>query len=565
VDLILEVVSPQAAALRDASRHTFDEKGGTIGRETDNSWVLPHLAGRHAEVTYAKGVFFIRNSSQYDVLLNSRPLVPGETWRLKPGDRLFVGPYELGVSVVDSEGLPPLAQDDAGRGLLESCGINGDPREPSDRTPSLVDPPSAELPTAIDLSAILPDDDPLGEERSEPPSRAISGPREATSEPSEELDPLALLNLQEDQPPSRRPPPTAPDLDSGSPLDQHFRPRAAVPDTRMAPPLPRADPNAIPDDYDPLGASEPLVPPSQSAPLAPRPTPHADIATVLSDAQLPPPLVDLNPAQARREGDVEFSAYCPFTLPPSAWQSFVVYVHTPSARRQVHNDSEQFFGRGSPADVSRTRARASICEGAEIQVAPSLPDCEFNPPRASILLMEEWHRVLFRVRASVSRAPLRDGVVQFYVGPVLVGELAITTWVGDMRSADSDRPIGVHAEAYQAVFVSYCHQDAVIVDQLQRAYSVLGIDYLRDIAILRSGEEWNEAILAKIPTADIFQLCWSHTARASRFVEQEWRCALQFERRNFIRPVYWETPMPEAPSEMAHLHFAQLQWLQQGV
>jgi hypothetical protein len=102
----------------------------------------------------------------------------------------------------------------------------------------------------------------------------------------------------------------------------------------------------------------------------------------------------------------------------------------------------------------------------------------------------------------------------------------------------------------------------MLVDQLQRAYSVLGIDYIRDIAALRSGEAWSEAILAKIPTADIFQLCWSHSAKTSRFVEQEWRAALKYERRNFIRPVFWETPMPAAPRELAHLHFAQLRWLQ---
>jgi hypothetical protein len=227
----------------------------------------------------------------------------------------------------------------------------------------------------------------------------------------------------------------------------------------------------------------------------------------------------------------------------------------------VQGDSEQFFVGEARPDISRARAQAQITEGAEIQVVPLLPDCEFNPPRASVLWMEDWHRVLFRVRAFRSRAPLRDGVVQFYVGPVLVGELPITTWVGD-RPEHGAGPASWRAEAYRAVFVSYCHKDAMLVDQLQRAYSVLGIDYIRDIAALRSGEAWSEAILAKIPTADIFQLCWSHSAKTSRFVEQEWRAALKYERRNFIRPVFWETPMPAAPRELAHLHFAQLRWLQ---
>ena len=49
VTLILEVVSPEPTA-GGASRQTFHEEGGSIGRESDNSWVLPHskVSGLHA-------------------------------------------------------------------------------------------------------------------------------------------------------------------------------------------------------------------------------------------------------------------------------------------------------------------------------------------------------------------------------------------------------------------------------------------------------------------------------------------------------------------------------------
>ena len=529
--LILEIVSPQVSAPGVVERYTFYEIGGTIGRETDNSWVLPHLAGRHAEVSYANGVFFIRNTSQYDIVLNARLLVPGETWRLKRGDRLFVGPYELGVSVVDSAGLPPMAQDDAGRDLLEGAGI--------------------------DLSSTLSDGDVFAPAPSRPPSGATPAPREAAAKPSEELDPFALPDPSEGRQVPRKLRPSPWDLDARSPLDAHFRPPIAVPGPAATP----SEPNAIPDDYDPLAPDE-LAP---TPPSLPRPQMPSPVAA--------PPGPDSDPDQryAHRvsqpphpRGSVEFSAYFPSVLPPSSWQSIVVYAHVPSARRQVQADSTHFFdGKASP-DVSRARARTLIREGAEIQIVPWLPDCEFNPPRASISWMEEWHRVVFRVRTLTSDESSRVGVVRFYVGCVLVGELSIWPAVMDLdTSANTPPAMRSRDAAYQSVFVSYSHDDAVIVDQLQHAYSVLGMAYIRDVNMLRSGEHWNDAIVSAIPSADIFQLCWSHAAKGSRFVEREWRCALGLQRRHFIRPVFWETPIPEPPTELAHLHFAQLQWLQQ--
>jgi FHA domain len=193
----------------------------------------------------------------------------------------------------------------------------------------------------------------------------------------------------------------------------------AEPDVRPLPSALRSNPFAITQDDDLLSRLRPTI-----LGAAPKPTPV--------------------------EGQVEVSAYCPFVLPPSSWQSFVVYAHLPSARPQVQSDSEQFFEAGSRAEASRTRARARIKEGAEIQIVPWLENCEFNPPRASVLWMEEWHRVLFRVRALPRRKGLRDGIVRFYVGPVLVGEISVSAWVEKKQSPVRRSAVAWRAEAYQA-------------------------------------------------------------------------------------------------------------------
>jgi hypothetical protein len=159
------------------------------------------------------------------------------------------------------------------------------------------------------------------------------------------------------------------------------------------------------------------------------------------------------------------------------------------------------------------------------------------------------------------------GRVAFYVGPVLVGEVPISVYVcadesGVDRSGslwEREAPLAqATAEPYRSVFVSYSHKDGAIVDGLEKAYTALGDTYLRDVRTLRSGEQWNRALLGMIDKADIFQLCWSNNARASRYVEQEWRYALGLARPRFIRPVYWEDPMPEPPAELSDIHFAHL-------
>ena len=59
-----------------------------------------------------------------------------------------------------------------------------------------------------------------------------------------------------------------------------------------------------------------------------------------------------------------------------------------------------------------------------------------------------------------------------------------------------------------------------------------------------------------INQADVFQLFWSMHSMRSKYVEDEYRYALQLDKENFVRPVYWEKPMPSPPPELAALHFA---------
>ena len=67
---------------------------------------------------------------------------------------------------------------------------------------------------------------------------------------------------------------------------------------------------------------------------------------------------------------------------------------------------------------------------------------------------------------------------------------------------------------------------------------------------------WLAALLGKLagPSLrgpfDVFQLFWSSNSMHSDFVRQEWEHALRLNRPHFIRPTYWEEPMPMAPEKV---------------
>jgi type VI secretion system ImpA family protein len=267
--------------------------------------------------------------------------------------------------------------------------------------------------------------------------------------------------------------------------------------------------------------------------------------------------------------EVCFTAYCPMEITPGLWETLLVYAHLPGAVGAVYEDSGMLLG-PHPQFHRRHGAVATneIQRGAEITVVPEMPGCRFNPPRASFLWLEDWHRIEFRLLASQDLPGFKwgeatNGRVAFYVGPVLVAEVKCSALfsTGAGESSHPARHFKTTGNAYHAIFVSYSQKDAYIVEQLERAYIVLGLDYMRDLTILRTGEEWNPQLLRKIEEADIFQLCWSIAAKESRYVEQEWRHALDLHRPHFIRPVYWEMPLPEPPLELKNLHFARLNLL----
>ena len=228
--LTLEI-SASSVGSPSSTRHVFGEEGGTIGRASTCSWVLAHgtVSLQHAQISWRDGVFYIQDTdSRNGVAINSpeSELVPNRPYPLTAGDRIYIEPYEIRVSVDSTDRRPaPLVFDDFS---------GDDPFRPAQ-------------------VSSLPAIGPLAE---------AAG--------NDELDPLKYfepIQASKSDRKRERPPRSADDL-----LDSHYDPPALVPDRR----LPGSASADIPEGWDPLAPAGPETPPPAPRIQAARPRPGPD-------------------------------------------------------------------------------------------------------------------------------------------------------------------------------------------------------------------------------------------------------------------------------------------------
>jgi type VI secretion system protein len=111
--LRLRVVSEHSTRLGALATKVFGVHGGTIGRATDNEWILPdperYLSGKHARIDFRAGAYILVDTSSNGTYVNGAqvPLGKYHDYALKDGDYVRLGEYELLVSIDQSNDFPP--------------------------------------------------------------------------------------------------------------------------------------------------------------------------------------------------------------------------------------------------------------------------------------------------------------------------------------------------------------------------------------------------------------------------------------------------------------------------
>jgi hypothetical protein len=308
-----------------------------------------------------------------------------------------------------------------------------------------------------------------------------------------------------------------------------------------------------------------------------RPSAEATLITAAPSLPEPePPAAHVPPDKALPlHENVQFTVYRPKAVEPAKWYPLLAFAHLeelpadaaadePDPIEEVQAQARRVLGElaGGYADVKQD-SRQAIPQEAEITFLPEIPGFEVNPPRRTFLWLESVHREEFRIRAGAASEGQRvRGRLSVFWGSILLAEVSLAirvdAWIAGIPPSPPERAV---SRPFRNIFPSYSHKDAVIVEEFERYARTLGDRYLRDVHELRSGEVWNERLKDLIRQADVFQLFWSWNAMRSRYVEEEWRYALSLGKPNFVRPTYWENPLPEEPErrlppdELRRLHF----------
>jgi hypothetical protein len=285
--------------------------------------------------------------------------------------------------------------------------------------------------------------------------------------------------------------------------------------------------------------------------------------------------------------NVQFTVYRPNAVRPEVWYPLLAFAHLAERRSGAPpgqpNPLEQVRALAAQAGVAaygapRVDARGGVPREGQLTFVPFVEGVDFNPRSQSFEWQEDVHQQNFRLRAH----PFTEGLVlrgqlTVYLGAFILADIALAFKVDNAAQpppAPSLRPLvstgsgprepgltPVTAVPYQKVFPSYSHKDLAIVAQAEAYGKALGHIYLRDRLALRSGEQWEVRLLELIDEADIFQLFWSSNSMRSNYVRREWEHAIALGRPGFIRPTYWEVPMPQSanprlpPDALAPLHF----------
>ncbi len=176
-DIILKVVSVDAALPAQAFARSFDANGGTIGRDESNTLSLPDKHRRvsrlHATVSFPGGVPTITNSStSLPISVGEQQLDFGESMPINHGASIEIGPYILQAHALSLDASPTAGiaaasgpsianfVPDTGRTALPAAAPMA--RQHSGMTVVLPPPVAAPIPPAA-LPAVSPQSQPFAE------------------------------------------------------------------------------------------------------------------------------------------------------------------------------------------------------------------------------------------------------------------------------------------------------------------------------------------------------------------------------------------------------------------
>ena len=248
---------------------------------------------------------------------------------------------------------------------------------------------------------------------------------------------------------------------------------------------------------------------------------------------------------------VNFSAVVPKRFLKGEYAMIDITVYEEKFRHIVDNavaqaDTEVREISASPRDVERN---------TDIRITLSSPDIELEDCDETQTWRGDYLKYYFTVQIPATYAKKQASFTALvYFNGVIATKLKFIV----NCTSELEQKLELMREDVLSAFVSYASQDrgdvATIIQGMKKARP--DMDVFFDVESLRSGEMWEAALRREIEKRDILYLCWSHNAKASKWVENEWRYALENKGLDAIEPIPLVSPAEcPPPDELKSKHF----------
>jgi Type II secretion system (T2SS), protein E, N-terminal domain/TIR domain len=205
----------------------------------------------------------------------------------------------------------------------------------------------------------------------------------------------------------------------------------------------------------------------------------------------------------------------------------------------------------------KSKGPVQIARGTVLTARLTIEGLQVQDPEDTILWLGETGNASFPVNVPKDAAAGdHHASVTFHIAGQRVAKMHFVMKVGHTSSIPTT--LSAETRLHKTAFASYASSDRdevlAVVQGIQKG--IPGIQIFLDVASLRSGQQWQEALHREIDNRDVLYLFWSRAASQSQWVAAEWRYALAARGPDFIDPAPLASPdAVPPPPELAALHF----------
>jgi serine/threonine-protein kinase len=271
-----------------------------------------------------------------------------------------------------------------------------------------------------------------------------------------------------------------------------------------------------------------------------------------------PPEEILTPQPVPVLDHVHFTITAPSRLEPGGSCELYFWVHLEKQRRSIIGRAMLALGVRKPEGmVVKSEGPVSLARGTVVSARVSIRGLNVDPSEKSVVWSGDTGCASFVIAVPPGTAQRQyHGTVSIRVNSCEIARMDFL-----LRVAGRSGRVPAKLKRHATAFASYASEDrdAVLarVQGMQKVAPWLKV--FMDVVDLRSGELWEDKLYKVIRGSDIFYLFWCSHARASKWVDREWRYAYAKRGLEFIDPVPLEPPQSAPPpDELKTKHFNDL-------